>query len=36
MEDAQVNLINTCTDLDTLKAWSKAAVTAATVDDTFR
>jgi hypothetical protein len=36
LTDAQVNLINTRTDLDTLKAWSKAAVTAATVDDIFR
>jgi hypothetical protein len=33
---AQVSLIDDCTDLDILKAWARAAVTAATVDDIFR
>jgi hypothetical protein len=34
--EAQVDLIDACTSLDTLKAWLTAAVTAATVDDIFR
>lgn len=32
----QVDLIDTCTSLDTLKAWLTAAVSAAIVDDIFR
>ena len=34
--DAHARLINDCADSDTLEAWAKAAVTAATVDDIFR
>ena len=33
---AQIDLVDHCTELDTLKAWARAAVTAATVDDIFR
>jgi hypothetical protein len=36
LSDAHAKLISDCTGLDTLKAWSEAAVTASTVDDTFR
>jgi len=36
LTDAQVDVVNTCNSPDTLRAWSKAAVTAPTADDIFR
>jgi hypothetical protein len=35
LSDAQAKLVSDCTGLDTLKAWSEAAVSASTVDDIF-